>query len=100
MLMQEGKTQLLKDTVARLVGQHAASSELLLWFGKERSDTFVDLLTPEVFRAMLTAIERDAFNEKKTNRLHDFILADHELLPELIEAADIEVIKDLTRNLQ
>lgn len=100
LLMQEGKTQLLKDTIQRLVGQHGASSELLLWFGKERSDTFADILTPEVFRAMLTAMERDAFNEKKSNRLHDFILDDHELLPELIKSADIEIIRDLTRTLQ
>jgi transcription elongation GreA/GreB family factor len=99
-LMQEGKTQLLKDTIARLVSQHGASSELLLWFGKERCDTFADILTPEVFRAMLTAMERDAFNEKKSNRLHDFILSDVELLPELIESADIEIIRDLTRTLQ
>jgi len=100
LLMHEGKTQLLKDTIHRLVGQHGASSELLLWFGKERCDTFADILTPEVFRAMLTAMERDAFNEKKSNRLHDFILDDHELLPELIESADIEIIRDLTRTLQ
>ena len=100
LLMQEGKTQLLKDTIQRLVSQHGASSELLLWFGKERCDTFADILTPEVFRAMLTAMERDAFNEKKSNRLHDFILSDVELLPELIESADIEIIRDLTRTLQ
>lgn len=100
LLMQEGKTQLLYDTLARLIGQHGASSELLLWFGKERSEAFVELFTPEVFRAMLTAMERDAFNEKKSNRLHDFILSDQQLLPELIESTDFDVIKDLTRNLQ
>lgn len=49
---------------------------------------------------MLTAMERDAFNEKKSNRLHDFILSDQQLLPELIESTDFDVIKDLTRNLQ
>jgi transcription elongation GreA/GreB family factor len=49
---------------------------------------------------MLTAMERDAFNEKKSNRLHDYILEDSQLLPNLIESADIEVIRDLTRNLQ
>jgi transcription elongation GreA/GreB family factor len=90
----------LKDRLARLISQHQASSELLLWLAKERSDTFADILGPEVFRAMLTAIERDQFNEKKSNRLRDFIMADHQLLVELIESADIEVIKDLTRALQ
>lgn len=100
LLLLEGRGQLLKQELVRLVSQHGASSELLLWLGKERGDHFADILGPEVFRAMLTAMERDAFNEKKSNRLHDFILDDTSLLPELIESADIEVIRDLTRNLQ
>jgi transcription elongation GreA/GreB family factor len=100
LLLVEGRGQLLKESLARLISQHAASSELLLWIGKERGDHFADILGPEVFRAMITAMERDAFNEKKTNRLHDFILEDQQLLPELIEAADIEIIKDLVRSLQ
>ena len=100
MLLQEGKEQLLKETLARLISQHGASSELLLWFGKERSDFFADLLTPEVFRAMLTAMERDQFNERKTNRLRDYVLEDQQLIPDLIESADIDVIRDMTRALQ
>jgi transcription elongation GreA/GreB family factor len=49
---------------------------------------------------MLTAMERDQFNEKKSNKLRDFILDDQELIVELIASADLEVIKDLTRALQ
>jgi transcription elongation GreA/GreB family factor len=100
LLLLENRGNLLKQELVRLISQHGASSELLLWLGKERGDHFADILGPEVFRAMLTAMERDAFNEKKSNRLHDFILDDITLLPELIESADIEVIRDLTRNLQ
>src|SRR5208282_2332053 len=66
----------------------------------ERNEDFVDIMGPEVFRAMLTAMERDQFNEKRSNRLRDFILEDHELLNELTASADIEVVKDLTRALQ
>ena len=91
---------LLKETLARLINQHTASSELLLWLGRDRSDAFADILGPEVFRAMLTAMERDQFNEKRSNRLREFILDDHELLAELTASADIEVVKDLTRALQ
>jgi hypothetical protein len=100
MLMQNGKLDLLRETLARLISQHQATSELLLWLAKERSDTFADILGPEVFRAMVSAIERDIFNEKKSNKLRDYILSDQELLPELISSADIEVVKDLTRSLQ
>ncbi len=100
LLIQEGKMEVLKETLAKLIRQHTAGSELLLWFGRERSDTFADIMGPEVFRAMLTAMERDQFNEKRSNRLRDFILEDQELLNELTATADIEVVKDLTRALQ
>jgi transcription elongation factor GreA len=100
LLIAEGKMEVLKETLAKLVRQHTASSELLLWFGRERNDAFADILGPEVFRAMLTAMERDQFNEKRSNRLRDFILEDQELLNELTATADIEVVKDLTRALQ
>jgi transcription elongation GreA/GreB family factor len=99
-LIHEGKFDGLKDTLARLISQHAASSELLLWLAKDRNDSFADILGPEVFRAMLTAMERDQFNERRSNRLRDFILDDQDLLVALIGSADFEVIKDLTRALQ
>src|SRR6516162_514815 len=99
-LIHNGKLDLLKEMVSRLISQHAATSELLLWFGRERTEDFVDILGPEVFRAMLTAMERDQFNEKRSNRLRDFILEDQQLIAELTASADIEIIKDLTRALK
>jgi transcription elongation GreA/GreB family factor len=99
-LISGGKLDGVKELLARLISQHQAGTELLLWLAKERSDSFADILGPEVFRAMLTAMERDQFNEKRSNKLRDFILADQTLLVELIGSADLEVIKDLTRALQ
>src|SRR6266699_2610828 len=100
LLIHEGKIEQLKETLARLISQHTASSELLLWLAKDRNDSFADVLGPEVFRAMLTAMERDQFHERRSNRLRDVILDDQQLLVELIGSADLEVIKDLTRALQ
>ncbi|MBL6763688.1 MAG: GreA/GreB family elongation factor [Verrucomicrobiae bacterium] len=100
LLVGNGKFGLFKETLARLVSQHQASTDLLLWLAKDRSDTFADIIGPEVFRAMITAIERDIFNEKKSVKLTDYIMKDQELLPTLIESADIEVVKDVTRNVQ
>jgi len=100
MLASNGRFNDLKEHIRKLISQHAASSELLLWLGKERSDQYADILGPEVFRAMLTAIERDQFNEKRSNKLRDFILNDLALLVDLIGPADIEIIRDLTRSLQ
>ncbi len=99
-LIAGGALDALKELLARLISQHQAASELLLWLARERSDSFADILGPEVFRAMLTAMERDQFNEKRSNKLRDYILDDPTLLVELIGSADLEVIKDLTRALQ
>ena len=100
LLIHKDRIDLLKETLTRCISQHTASSELLLWLAKDRNDAFADILGPEVFRAMLTAMERDQFNERRSNRLRDYILDDQELLVELIGSADLEVIKDLTRALQ
>lgn len=90
----------LKEILRQLIKQNTASSELLLWLAKDRNESFQDILGPEVFRAMLSAIERDQFNEIKSNRLGDYILNDKELIDDLIGAADIEIIHDLVRTLQ
>jgi len=100
LLAQHGKLEALKTTLARLIHQHTASSELLLWLAKERTDALADILGPEVFRAMLGALERDQFNERRTTRLREFILEDQDLIGELTQAADLEVIKDLTHALR
>ena len=99
-LVSNGKLAELKETLSKSINQHSASTELLLWFARERNEDFVDILGPEVFRAMLTSMERDQFNEKRSNRLRDYILEDQALIPELTASADIEVVKDLTRALK
>ena len=100
LLVNNGKFGLFKEALARLISQHQASTDLLLWFAKDRSDSFADIFGPEVFRAMISAIERDFFNEKKSVRLADYVMGDQDLLPQMIESADLEVVKDLTRALQ
>ena len=40
-LIQGGKLDQLKETIARLINNHQASSELLLWLARERSDSLL-----------------------------------------------------------
>src|SRR5439155_3595526 len=48
LLIHEGKFNELKETVSKLISQHTASSELLLWLSKEHTnDSFADILGPE-----------------------------------------------------
>ena len=100
LLLDSKQIDPFKKALATLINQHQASSDLLLWLAKSRSEDFLDILGPEVFRAMIAAMEQDQFKEKKTSRLKDYLLSDTALLPELIETADLEVVKDLTRTLK
>ena len=100
MLIDAGHFDRFKDHLHQLVSKHEASTDLMLWLGKNRSDSFADILGPEVFGAMMAAIEQDRFNEKKTSKLGDFIMSDHELITDLIGSADVEMVEDLVRALQ
>jgi len=99
-LIAEGKLDQLKETLRRLINQHMASSELLLWLAKDRSDAFADIVGPEMFRAMLSAMEDDLFSNRRGNRLRDYLVADADLMADLIGSADLEIVTDLTRALQ
>jgi transcription elongation GreA/GreB family factor len=100
MLIDAGHFDRFKDHLHQLVSKHEASTDLMLWLGKNRSDSFADILGPEVFGAMMAAIEQDRFNDKKTSKLGDFIMSDQELITDLIGSADVEVVEDLVRALQ
>ena len=99
MLIEAGHFDRFKDHLEQLVSKHEASTDLMLWLGKP-SDSFADILGPEVFGAMMAAIEQDRFNDKKTSKLGDFIMSDQELITDLIGSADVEVVEDLVRALQ
>jgi len=94
------KFEQLKETLAASSASTLPAANASSGSPKIANDSFADILGPEVFRAMLTAMERDQFNEKRSNRLRDYISRRQELLVELIGSADLEVIKDLTRALQ
>ena len=99
-LIDTGHFDRFKANLAKLISRHEASTDLMLWLGKNRSDSFADILGPEVFRAMMAAIEHDRFEDRKTSKLGDLILSDQELITDLIGSADVEVVEDLVRALQ
>jgi transcription elongation GreA/GreB family factor len=99
-LVKSGLTEKVTKALWELINQHQASSELLLWLARQKPEAFESLLDIHTMRAMLAAIERDQFNEVRSNRLRDYILSDKQLVPIMINLADIEEVKDITRTLQ
>lgn len=98
--INDEKLDYLKTILKRYIKQQGASSEMLLWLVKEKTDRFSNLLGPQVFRAILTAMEQDQLHERRSNRLGDYMLSDKKLILTLLDSADIETVKDLTRALQ
>ena len=99
-LIDTGHFDKFKGNLTKLISKRKASTDLMLWMGKNRSDSFADILGPEVLRAMMAAIENDRFEDRKTSKLGDLILSDQELITDLIGSADIELVEDLVRALQ
>ena len=99
-LIDTGHFDKFKGNLTKLISKREASTDLMLWMGKNRSDSFADILGPDVFRAMMAAIENDRFQDRKTSKLGDLILSDQELITDLIGSTDIELVEDLVRALQ
>ena len=99
-LIDTGHFNKFKGHLTKLISKRKASTDLMLWIGKNRSDSFADILGPDVFHAMMAAIENDRFEDRKTSKLGDLILSDQELITDLIGFADIELVEDLVRALK
>ena len=75
--------------------------EMLLWLSKERHDPkYADFANPRLFKAILSALERDAFSDiKRSTRLHDTLSSDRELITELLKDADAGELRSAARAL-
>jgi transcription elongation factor GreA len=100
-LQENGRTEELRQYLLKIIRDHSASSDILYWLAKDRDSTpFTDLIEPEMLPAMLSALERDQFNEaRRSSKLHDLLIDDKELIPDLIVGASIAQARDLMRRL-
>ncbi len=101
-LMQEHeKNEELKTALDRAIRDHSISSSALTWLcdRKEREGQFKSLIHPRVMSAILSALERDQFNENRDRKLHDLVVNDQTLLPDLIKGSEIEEVREAMRKL-
>jgi len=101
LLQDQNKHAELRKEVDRSIRDHSLSADVLYWLCKERNTaTFNDLITPEVFSAILTALEREQMaSSRPGGRLHDLILEDRELVSDLLASAEIGVVRETMRKL-
>jgi transcription elongation GreA/GreB family factor len=100
LLQENGKTEELRSGLDRWIRDHSITAELLYWLCKSREGEFADLVTTQIFSAILSALERDQFSEvRRGGKLHDLVMDDRELLPELLAGGETEMVRDAVRKL-
>ncbi len=100
LLEDKGQLDSLLNHLDRAIREHSITSEVLCWLCRERDGVFADLMNPRLLSATVGALERDQFIEtKRDRRLHDLLLNDKELLPDLIAAATHEELRDVMRKI-
>ena len=97
-LVDLGKKDELHRELDRWLGDHTISAEVLTWLCKERGGPFASMVDARVLSAILSALERDQFNEiKRGSKLHDLMLEDRELIPDMLAGSEPETVRDTIR---
>lgn len=100
LLQDHGKHEDLRRELDRWIRDHSVTTQILYWLCKERKGEFSDLVQPSVFSAILGALERSQFtDDRRGGKLHDLLLDDRDLVPDLVNHAEPGVARDLMRRL-
>lgn len=83
--------------------QRSLSSDALAWICRERKGLAQSLFNPTVGLSVMSSLEADQLNEegsvRSANRLRDLVADDRELIPDLIEGANINTIRNFAGRL-
>lgn len=99
LIAKNGQGDILRAALERAISEHGLSSAALCWLCEDRTGWFSELLNHKVATAIISALERDAHNEKKDRKLHDIFVNDPDLVTELMSDASTEELRDFMRKL-
>jgi transcription elongation GreA/GreB family factor len=102
-LNESGKGDELSRALNIGVRQRSLGAEVLAWICKERKGFAAEVFCePGITAAIIAALERDHLDEStpKTNRLHDLLMDDKELVPDLLAGSDTAEVRHFTRRIQ
>jgi transcription elongation GreA/GreB family factor len=100
---ENGKGDTLTRDLTAGLQQRSLGAEVLAWVCKERKGFAAEVFSdPGVSAAIIAALERDHLDEStpKTNRLHDLLMDDKELVPDLLARSDTAEVRHFTRRIQ
>jgi len=100
-LHDKGYTGPLNNFLKTGILHRTLASDLLVWITRERTGLAADVFGPETAGALLSAVERDHFDEqsRRTNRVGEALLADRELIADLITGVELPQVRNFARQL-
>ena len=99
LLQDKGANAELRTALERSLSEHSTTPETLVWLCKDRTGAFAPLANVKVLHAIIAALEREMMSESRDKKLHDLLLNDKELLPDLIDGANLEELRETMRKL-
>jgi len=98
----EKKKQLI-SYMENSLQQRTLSSDGLAWICRERKGLAESLFNPSLSLSVMSSLEADQLNEegavRAANRLRDLVADDRKLIPDLIEGANINIIRNFSSRL-
>jgi transcription elongation factor GreA len=96
---ESGHHSELRTMLERSIRDHSATGEMLIWLCNER-ERWNELIRPELFGAILSAIERDQLNAPtRGSRLQRTLVDDRQLLGAMFSESEIAPARDAMRKL-
>ena len=100
LLIEKGRMDEFGLALDKAIRDQSISSEALHWLCEERHGPFAEIAQhPRTLSAILGAMERDQFKEKRDRKLHDLLMNDHELVLDLIATADDDELREAMKKL-
>jgi transcription elongation GreA/GreB family factor len=98
LLIEKGRMDEFGLALDKAIRDQSISSEGLYWLCEERHGPYAEIAQhPRTLSAIIAAMERDQFKEKRDRKLHDLLLNDQELLLDLLAAADDDELREVMR---
>jgi transcription elongation GreA/GreB family factor len=100
LLIEKGRMDEFGLALDKAIRDQSISSEGLYWLCEERHGPYAEIIQhPRTLSAIIGAMERDQFKEKRDRKLQDLLMNDQELVLDLIAAADDDELRDVMRKL-
>ena len=100
LLIEKGRMDEFGTALDKSIREQSISSEGVYWLCEERHGVYGEIAQhPRTLSAILNAMERDQFKEKRDRKLQDLLVNDQELILDLVSVATDEELREAMRKL-